>query len=185
MKLVHWPLMDGLLHYVQRGGDWAAHPSKANVPITVLLYNNPLLGGFNVPTKGLNTNVSRRLTFPYHSEILRHHQTYPNNSILIRSGYRCLFLYCIMYRKQNFTLSTQKNIKSFFCLSVHYACSVLRPPCLHDDPMLIGWPSTYTRHYYTGVRGLGSICQRQRSVPGRSDYHCSPPSFYAPPSPAV
>jgi len=23
MKLVHWPLMDGLLHLVQRGGDWA------------------------------------------------------------------------------------------------------------------------------------------------------------------
>ena len=48
MKLVHWPLMGGLLHLVQRGGDWAgpqpaqapscctAHPSTANVPITVL-----------------------------------------------------------------------------------------------------------------------------------------------------
>jgi len=23
MKLVHWPLMVGLLHLVQRGGDWA------------------------------------------------------------------------------------------------------------------------------------------------------------------
>ena len=23
MKLVHWPLMDGLLHLVQRGGAWA------------------------------------------------------------------------------------------------------------------------------------------------------------------
>jgi len=23
MKLVHWPLMGGLLHLVQRGGDWA------------------------------------------------------------------------------------------------------------------------------------------------------------------
>ena len=23
-KLVHWPLMDGLLHLVQRGGAWAA-----------------------------------------------------------------------------------------------------------------------------------------------------------------
>ena len=23
MKLVHWPLMGGLLHMVQRGGDWA------------------------------------------------------------------------------------------------------------------------------------------------------------------
>jgi len=23
MKLVHWPLMGGLLHLVQRGGNWA------------------------------------------------------------------------------------------------------------------------------------------------------------------
>jgi len=70
MKLVHWPLMGGLLHLVQRGGAWAgcspaqspphctkynstAHPSTASVPITVLLYNCPLLYGFNVHTKGL------------------------------------------------------------------------------------------------------------------------------------
>jgi len=45
MKLVHWPLMDGLLHLVQRGGDWAGpqraqapprltvHPSTASAPI--------------------------------------------------------------------------------------------------------------------------------------------------------
>jgi len=30
-----------------------AHPSTASVPITVLLYNDPLLCGFDVPTKGL------------------------------------------------------------------------------------------------------------------------------------
>jgi len=62
-----------LYHYttapavVQRGGDWAgpqlaqalltvpnvtAHPSTASVPITLLLYNGPLLCGFNV-LKGL------------------------------------------------------------------------------------------------------------------------------------
>ena len=50
-KLVHWPLMGGLLHLVQWGGNWAgcsplsplltvpnvtAHPSAASVPITVL-----------------------------------------------------------------------------------------------------------------------------------------------------
>jgi len=29
------------------------HPSTASVPITVLLYNAPLLCGFNVPVKGL------------------------------------------------------------------------------------------------------------------------------------
>jgi len=53
MKLVHWPLMGGLLHLVQRrGGDWAGpqpaqgllavpnvtvHPSTASVLIIVLL----------------------------------------------------------------------------------------------------------------------------------------------------
>jgi len=30
-----------------------AHPSAASVPITVLLYSNPLLCGFNVPMKEL------------------------------------------------------------------------------------------------------------------------------------
>jgi len=64
--------MVGLLHLVQRGGDWAgpqpaqvplavpnvtAHPSTASVcvcvSITVLLYNGPSLCGFNVPIKGL------------------------------------------------------------------------------------------------------------------------------------
>jgi len=34
MKFVHWPLMGGLLHLVQQGGDWAgpqpaqAHPRR-------------------------------------------------------------------------------------------------------------------------------------------------------------
>jgi len=60
--------MDGLLHLVQRGGNWVgwappspliavpnvtAHPLTASVPITVLLYNGPLLCGFNVAIKGL------------------------------------------------------------------------------------------------------------------------------------
>jgi len=61
MKLVHWPLMGGLLHLVQQGGDWAgravpnitANPSTASVLISVLLYNGPLLCGFTVLTKVL------------------------------------------------------------------------------------------------------------------------------------
>ena len=68
MKLVDWPLMGGLLHLVQRKGtgrgpspprpflavpNVTAHPSTASVPITVLLYNGPLLCGFNMcPFKG-------------------------------------------------------------------------------------------------------------------------------------
>jgi len=55
-----------LLHLVQRAKDCSpprpllavpnvtAHPSTASVPITVLLYNGPLLCGFNVSIKGLN-----------------------------------------------------------------------------------------------------------------------------------
>jgi len=32
-----------------------AHPSTASVPITVLLYDGPLLCGFNLAIKGLNS----------------------------------------------------------------------------------------------------------------------------------
>ena len=48
MKLVHWPLMDGLLHLVQRGGDGAGSSRTA-----VHVYNGPFLCGFNAPMKGL------------------------------------------------------------------------------------------------------------------------------------
>ena len=34
-----------------------AHPSTATVPITVLLYDGPLLCGFNVAIKGLTTDL--------------------------------------------------------------------------------------------------------------------------------
>jgi len=65
MKLVHWQLMGGY----SEEGTWrgrspprsllavlnvTAHPSTATVPITVLLYNGPLLCGFNVP---INTDA--------------------------------------------------------------------------------------------------------------------------------
>ena len=39
MKLVHWPLMGGLLHLVQRGGDWAG-PQPAQAPPRWKLYLN-------------------------------------------------------------------------------------------------------------------------------------------------
>jgi len=60
--------MGGMLHLVQRGGPWSdcgppspllavpnvtAYPSTASVPIIVLLYDGPLLCGFNVAIKGL------------------------------------------------------------------------------------------------------------------------------------
>jgi len=64
MKSVHWPVMGGLLHLVQRWGNLAGPQpaqaflccTKCNSPpkasITVLLYFEPLLCGFNVPIKG-------------------------------------------------------------------------------------------------------------------------------------
>ena len=67
---VHWPLMVELLHlvdYSEKGPKRAAappspllavpnvtaHPSTSSVPITLLLYDGPLLCGFNVAIKGL------------------------------------------------------------------------------------------------------------------------------------
>jgi len=73
MKLVHWPLVGGLLHlvYSEQGTERGrspprpllavpkvtVHPSTASVPITVLLYSDPLLCGFNVSIKGLTRRV--------------------------------------------------------------------------------------------------------------------------------
>jgi len=70
IKLVYWQLMGWLLHqvaYIEEGPgrgrspprslltvpNVTAHQSTANVPIIVLLYNGPLVCGFNVPIKGL------------------------------------------------------------------------------------------------------------------------------------
>ena len=70
MKLVHWLLMGGLLHLLQRGGTRAGpqsaqvpsrcipkcnttHPSTASVPTIVLLFNGLLLCGLIVALKGL------------------------------------------------------------------------------------------------------------------------------------
>ena len=69
--------MGKLLHMVQQGGDWVgpqlakalravpnvtAHPSTASVPTTVLLYNGPLLCGFNVGIKGLISLICKQNT---------------------------------------------------------------------------------------------------------------------------
>jgi len=39
MKLVHWPLMGGLLHLVQRGGTWAGCSSFHNNVFNVMAQN--------------------------------------------------------------------------------------------------------------------------------------------------
>ena len=47
VKLVHWPLMSGLLHLVQRGDDWAG-PQPALVPPRCTKCNSPLINGNDV-----------------------------------------------------------------------------------------------------------------------------------------
>jgi len=44
MKLVHWPLMGGLLHLVQRGGDWAG-PQPTQAPPRCTKCNSPPING--------------------------------------------------------------------------------------------------------------------------------------------
>jgi len=44
MKLVHWSLMGGLLHLVQRGGDWAG-PQPAQAPPRSTNCNSPPIDG--------------------------------------------------------------------------------------------------------------------------------------------
>jgi len=44
MKLVHWPLMGGLLHLIQRGGDWAG-PQPAQAPPRCTKCNSPPING--------------------------------------------------------------------------------------------------------------------------------------------
>ena len=73
--------MGELLHLVQQGGDWAGpqpaqapsampvlavpnatvNPSTTSLPIIVFLYNGPLLCGFNVSVKGLNSKTRHRV----------------------------------------------------------------------------------------------------------------------------
>ena len=43
-KLVHWPLMGGLLHLIQRGGDWAG-PQPAQAPPRCTKCNSPPING--------------------------------------------------------------------------------------------------------------------------------------------
>jgi len=44
IKLVLWPLMGGLLHLVQRGGDWAG-PQNTQAHPNCTKYNSPPING--------------------------------------------------------------------------------------------------------------------------------------------
>jgi len=68
MKLVHWPLMGGLLHLVQRGGDWAElqpvrFPPRCtkcnNPPINDHCTNHRIVGlRFQCAIKGLISSTN-------------------------------------------------------------------------------------------------------------------------------
>ena len=75
MKLVHWPLMGGLLHLVQQGGAWAGPQPAQSPPCCTICdippikgqcinqrvdgTNDPLFCGFNVglPINGLTALI--------------------------------------------------------------------------------------------------------------------------------
>jgi len=48
MKLVHWPLMGGLLHLVQRWGDWAGYDPAQSLPRCTKC-NSPPISGQCIP----------------------------------------------------------------------------------------------------------------------------------------
>ena len=50
-----------------------AHPSTASVPITVLLYNGPLLCGFNAGIKGLTSQKCILLTYRMSTSLSAHY----------------------------------------------------------------------------------------------------------------
>jgi len=55
-----------------------AHPSTASVPISVLVYNGPLLCGFSVGIKGLNHFCSNSTLYRFQTNDVRSDTTYEN-----------------------------------------------------------------------------------------------------------
>jgi len=81
--MVHWPLMGAVTFGTTRRGlgglvlspliavpNVTAHPSTASVPIAILLYNGPLLCGFNVPIKGLKNALTGSNFWTYTGGVL-------------------------------------------------------------------------------------------------------------------
>jgi len=80
-----------------------AHPSTVSVPITVLLYNGPLIIGFNVLIKGLKAiklSVSRWKKWrngPYYSEMLFRTKSHQRPNVTLK----CIYFLCT-FRIVNF-----------------------------------------------------------------------------------
>jgi len=129
-------MMGGLLHLVQQGEDWAGPQpaqlparctrcnrpptSTASVPINILLlYNGPLLCGFNVPVKGL---MIRERYFAWYS--IERRWCDMSGFLVSNSTFKCLvmrysdqrgqvffddFILCAVRLKTMFGLSSLKS----------------------------------------------------------------------------
>jgi len=76
-----------------------AHPSTASVPITVLLYNDPLLCGFNVPIKGLKLLSSSFVCFSFMLSFARHTVRHWSRWSLYRSPSSIYWSWVISWRR--------------------------------------------------------------------------------------
>jgi len=109
-KLVHLPMMGGLLHLVQRGGAWGdaappspllavpnltAHPSTASVLITVLLYDGKWLCSFNTGIKGLMARSQYHYTY---SECLSATEV---NTYIVTCSLRMIRMFTIQLRRRS------------------------------------------------------------------------------------
>ena len=137
MKLVqlHWPLMDGLLHLgtscspprpILAVPNVTVHPSTASVPITVLLYNGPLLCGFDVAIKGLNSTQSTLLRY-----------------IWMQLHHDCLKLLTVAVWCRNFSISSAQTDCSRSCQMYLTVVGTCLPP---EKGYSYWWFLCYSEH---------------------------------------
>ena len=127
--------MGGLLHLVQRGGDWegwglaspllavpnvTAHPSSASVPITVLPYDGPLLCGFDVAIKGLKDETQAVTQWVVETRLMCCSQTVAQTASTLQ---RC----CLISRAQRWHRRRRRD-QAAECWRHQAACDVWTPP---------------------------------------------------------
>jgi len=120
--------MGGLLHLVQREGTGqgrsplrtliavptvTAHQSTARVPITVLLYNGPLLCGFNVSIKGLRQKTLLSVVVCFLFIAKSYHNTVPTFIAVLNQ-----FLVDVLL------LSVFQDVEETHIDSVRFSCSM-------------------------------------------------------------
>ena len=133
MKLVYWPLMGGLLHLVQRGGDWAGPQPGLPWGLNFNAHTHPIptVKPVGIPTESRN-----------------HPYPYPTRCVFLFDAYIMLFfvmyaicmyyhsmysvLYCVMHGHHNSTCTNQ--IKSNRPMGFHHS------PHTHPTPIPTGIP---------------------------------------------